>query len=181
MLYATSGQRTAVVIVARDVPVGAQITKEDLGEASIAFDPAVKSVKAAKADTLVSQRAAVDLQAGSLLSPTQVTDKSLVSAGEQLVGVSVKPSQLPATTLAPGQKVLIVSTPDPDAASAGGKATNEAAPRPFRPRWSRSGSRLPATASWFVDAAVPAADGPALTSRVATGNVALIVASRDGS
>ncbi|MFF3249122.1 SAF domain-containing protein [Streptomyces sp. NPDC002870] len=181
VLYATSGQRTAVVIVARDVPVGSQITKEDLGEASIALDPAVKSVKASKADDLVGQRAAVDLQAGSLLAPTQVTKKSLIGAGEQLVGVSLKPSQLPATPLAPGQRVLIVSTPDPDAVSGGGKATNEVAPKTLRATVVEVGNPATGAGTVVVDVAVPSADGPALASRVATGDVALIVDSREGS
>ncbi|MET7621944.1 SAF domain-containing protein [Streptomyces sp. NPDC005408] len=181
VLYATSGQRTAVVVVARDVPVGSQITREDLAEASIALDPAVKSVKASKADDLVGQRAAVDLRAGSLLAPAQVTKKSLIGAGEQLVGVSLKPSQLPATTLAPGQKVLIVSTPDPDAVSNGGKATNEVAPKTLRATVVEVGKPATGTGIVVVDVAIPATDGPALASRVATGDVALIVDSREGS
>ncbi|MFB7301433.1 SAF domain-containing protein, partial [Streptomyces rubiginosohelvolus] len=118
VLYAASGQRSAVVVVSRDVPVGSLIAKEDLAQASIALDPAVKSVKASRTDSLIGQRAAVDLRAGNLLSPAQVTKETLVGPGDQVVGVSVKPSQLPATKLAPGQRVLIVSTPDPDAAAA---------------------------------------------------------------
>ncbi len=69
VLYAASGERAAVVVVSRDVPVGSLIAKEDLGQASVALDPAVKSVKASEAERLVGQRAAVDLRVGNLLSP----------------------------------------------------------------------------------------------------------------
>ena len=183
VLYSSSGQRTAVVVVARDVPIGAQITKADLTEASIALDPAVKSVKAGAESSLVGQRAAVDLKAGSLLSPSQVTRKTLVGPDEQLVGVSLKPNQLPASPLAPGQKVLIVTTPDPNAAdTTGGKpATDDAPPKTLSATVVKVGDPATGTGTVTVDVAVPSGDGPALASRVATGNVALIVASRDGS
>jgi hypothetical protein len=180
VLYTASGQRTTVVVVTRDVPVGSQITKDDLGQASIALDPAVKSVKAAKADSLVGQRAAVDLKAGSLLAPSQVTSKSLVGPDEQLVGVSVKPSQLPTTPLKPGQKVLVVSTPNADAASSN-SASVDATPKTLQATVVAVGKAATATGNVVIDVAVPATDGPALASRVATGDVALIVASRDGS
>jgi len=46
VLYTSSGERTSVVVVARDVPIGAQITSADLTEASLALDPVVKTIKA---------------------------------------------------------------------------------------------------------------------------------------
>ncbi|MFD8079272.1 SAF domain-containing protein [Streptomyces sp. NPDC059718] len=131
VLYSSSGHRTPVVVVARDVPVGTRITEADLATASIALDPAVRSVNASRAGGLVGQRAATDLKAGSLLALSQVTDQSLIGAGEQLVGVSVKPSQLPATPLVPGERVLIVSTPDPNA-TPGRNATNSDGPTAIR-------------------------------------------------
>ncbi|WP_237405486.1 SAF domain-containing protein [Actinacidiphila reveromycinica] len=183
VLYASSGHRTSVVVVARDVPIGAQITAADLTEAQIALDPAVKAVKGAGEKKLIGQRAAVDLKAGSLLAPSQVTRKTLVGPGEQLVGVSVKPNQLPATPLVPGQKVLVVSTPDPNAASdSGGKsASDDAPPQTLTATVVKVGTPQTGTGTVTVDVAVPSGDGPALASRVATGDVALIVASRDGN
>lgn len=179
VLYSSSGQRTSVVVVARDVPIGAQITRADLTEASLALDPAVKTVKASGEQKLIGQRAAVNLKAGSLLAPSQVTRKTLVGPDETLVGVSLKPSQLPATRLAPGQKVLIVSTPDPTAAA--GKTDDGSVPKSLTATVVTVGDPQTGTGTVTVDVAVPAGDGPALASRVATGNVALIVASRDGS
>lgn len=62
LLFTASGQRTAVLVVARDVPVGAAITDADLAPASLALDPAVKAVPVAKKKTVVGQRAAVALK-----------------------------------------------------------------------------------------------------------------------
>ncbi|MFF4647289.1 SAF domain-containing protein [Streptomyces sp. NPDC001389] len=185
LLFTASGQRSSVLVVTRDVPVGATVTEADLAPASLALDPLVKAVPTAKKAGLVGQRAAVALKAGSLLSPGQVTAVSLVKNGEQLVGVALKPSQLPASRLAPGQKVLIVSTPDPaqaaGAAAASGKPADPApAPKTLAATVVAVGVAAPATGVVVVDVAVPAADGPMLASRVATGAVALIVAAQEG-
>lgn len=179
VLYTSSGHRTEVVVVARDVPIGSQITQADLGHASIALDPAVKSVEASRSGTLVGQRAAVDLIAGSLLAPGQVTKQSLIKPDEQLVGVSLKPSQLPATPLSPGQKVLIVSTPDPNQVTGSGKTTEQGPPKTLAATVVAVGKAATATGVVVVDVAVSSVDGPGLAARVATGNVALVVASRD--
>ncbi|MEU2834340.1 SAF domain-containing protein [Streptomyces lavendulae] len=185
LLFTASGQRSAVLVVARDVPAGNAVTEADLAPASLALDPAVKAVPVARKGEMVGKRAAVALAAGSLLSPAQVTSSSLVKAGEQLVGVALKPSQLPASRLSPGQKVLIVSTPDPAQAAAsvaGGKAGEPAgAPKTLAATVVSVGEAAPATGVVTVDVAVPAADGPTLAARAATGAVALIVAAQGGS
>lgn len=185
LLFTASGQRSAVLVVARDVPVGASITDADLTPASLALDPAVKAVPVARKGSMIGQRAAVALKAGSLLSPGQVTDVSLIKAGEQLVGVALKPSQLPVSRLAPGQKVLIVSTPD-SAQAGGGKPAEAGAGTAGAPKTQSAtvvavGQPALATGVVVVDVAVPASDGPALAARVATGAVALILAPREGS
>ncbi|MFB7054207.1 SAF domain-containing protein [Streptomyces vinaceus] len=182
LLFTASGHRSSVLVVARDVPVGNAITEADLALASLALDPAVKAVPAAKKAGMVGQRAAVALKSGSLLSPGQVTSASLVKAGEQLVGVALKPSQLPASRLSPGQEVLIVSTPDPAQAGAAGagKPGDTAAPVTLAVTVVAVGVAAPATGVVVVDVAVPAASGPTLAARVATGAVALIVAAQDG-
>ncbi|MER6443623.1 SAF domain-containing protein [Streptomyces venezuelae] len=183
LLFTASGQRTAVLVVARDVPVGAAISDADLAPASLALDPAVKAVPLTGKKSLLGQRAAVALKAGSLLSPGQVTSVSLIKAGEQLVGVALKPSQLPASRLAPGQKVLIVSTPDAAQAPAGGGKPAEpaGAPKTLAATVVAVGTASPATGVTVVDVSVPASDGPVLATRVATGAIALILAPQEGS
>lgn len=181
VLYSASGQRTAVLVVTHDVPAGTKLAKADLGTASVALDPAVKSVKASQASILVGQRAAVDLQAGALLSPSQVTRKSLVGPGEQLVGVSLKPSQIPASRLSPGQRVLVVSTPDEQTAAADKETGLERKPKTLAVSVVAVGSPAVGTGNVVVDVAVPVKDGPALAAQAATGNVSVIVDARGGS
>ncbi len=105
------GNRTEVVTVVRDVQVGQVVTEGDLGKASIALDPSVKAVRGSDLDSVVGKRAAAELKPGSLLAPSQVTKDSLVKAGEQLVPIGLKPEQVPATALVPGQKVQLVHVP----------------------------------------------------------------------
>jgi hypothetical protein len=181
VLYTVSGQRSDVVVVVRDVPVGVLITQDDLGRASVALDPSVKAVDASQAPDLVGERAAVDLKAGALLSPAQVTRQSLVGPGQQVVGVALKPTQMPATPLSPGQKVLVVSTPDANAVDGTGKAVQSGPPQTLTATVVAVGRPQMATGQVTVDVAVASADGPALAARVATGNVAVVVAARGGA
>ncbi|MGW0545601.1 SAF domain-containing protein, partial [Streptomyces griseoincarnatus] len=103
----------------------------------------------------------------------------LVGPGDQVVGVSVKPSQLPATKLTPGQRVLVVSTPDPDAAAVDKPVP--AAPKTLAATVIAVGAPAVGTGNSVIDVAVPAKDGPGLAALVAMGNVALIMDSRGGS
>lgn len=175
VLFTTTGQRTDVVTVAREVPVGSVITEQDLGEASISLDPGLKTVKVEDRGGIVGKRAAVDLKPGSLLARNQITDKALVGPGEQLVGVSVKPSQVPATALAPGQQVQIVSTPGQ------GEEPGTKLPEAIEATVVVVGKPTQAAGVVTVDVAVAATDGPSLAARAATGNVAIVVQPREGS
>jgi hypothetical protein len=181
VLYTVSGQRSDVVVVVRDVPVGVLITQDDLGRASVALDPSVKAVDASQAPDLVGERAAVDLKAGALLSPAQVTRQSLVGPGQQVVGVALKPTQMPATPLSPGQKVLVVTTPDANAVDGTGKTMQAGPPQTLAATVVAVGRPQMGTGQVTVDVAVASSDGPALAARVATGNVAVVLAARGGA
>lgn len=179
LLGLSAGDRTQVVTVVRQVPVGQEITARDLSEASVGLDPAVDAVPADQMDQVVGKRAAVELRPGSLLSAGQYTSHSLVREGEQLVPLALKPSQLPATDLTPGQGVLVVSTPGED-----GELDPEAAaeePEIIEARVVKADKPLAAAEEVVVDVAVPAVDGPALAARAATGDIALVVDAGAGS
>ncbi|MEV6537422.1 SAF domain-containing protein, partial [Streptomyces sp. NPDC051639] len=152
------GHRSEVVTVVRDVQVGQVLTEQDLGKASIALDPAVKAVTVDDLDQVVGKRAAVELRPGSLLAPSQVTKDSLVKAGEQLVPIGLKPEQIPATALVPGQKVQLVHVPaqgeiETDKAS-------DSSPKTLPGRVVKTSGAAPGTGVVVVDVATSAADGP---------------------
>ena len=174
------GNRTPVVTVVRDVQVGQVLTEQDLGEASVALDPAVKAVSADDLKWVVGKRAAVELKPGSLLSPSQVTKDSLVKPGEQLVPIGLKPDQVPATALVPGQRVQLVQVPAQGAAAATEDAADGAVPTIIAGRVVKASTAAPGTGVVVVDVATSAKDGPTAAAWVSTGTLRLVLDAPDG-
>ncbi|MFD7054293.1 SAF domain-containing protein [Streptomyces mirabilis] len=171
------GHRTQVVTVVRDVQVGQVLTEQDLGQASISLDPAVKTVKADDLGSVVGKRAAVELKPGSLLTASQVTKDSLVKAGEQLVPIGLKPEQVPATELVPGQKVQLVHVPaQGETAKASGTP-----PESIAGRVVKASEAAPGTGIVVVDVATSANDGPTVASWVSSSTLRLVLDAQDGS
>ncbi|MFG2425188.1 SAF domain-containing protein [Streptomyces sp. NPDC048448] len=173
------GHRTEVVTVVRNVQVGQILTKEDLGRASIALDPAVKAVTTNDLDQVVGKRAAVELRPGSLLAPSQVTKDSLVESGEQLVPIGLKPEQIPATALVPGQKVQLVHVPVQGEIET--DKPSGSSPRTLPGRVVKASNAAPGTGVVVVDVATSAADGPTVAAWVSAGTLRLVLAAPDGS
>lgn len=170
-----------MVTVVRDIQVGQVVTEQDLGEASVALDPAVKAVRADDLKSVVGKRAAVELKPGSLLSPSQVTKDSLVKPGEQLVPIGLKPDQVPATALVPGQTVRLVQVPAQGAAAATAKeAADDDAPKTITGRVVKTSKAAPGTGVVVVDVATSAEDGPTAATWVSTGAVRLVLDAPDG-
>ncbi|WP_330351825.1 SAF domain-containing protein [Streptomyces sp. NBC_00582] len=174
-LYTVTSHREPVIAVARDVPMGAELKAEDLIEAQIATDPALKPVPAGDLKELIGKRTTVGLSRGSLLTRSSVTDEPLVKAGEQLVGVSLTPARLPATRLSPGQKVNVIHTPKE---SATGSDDNTAAQTLQATVIEvggpdNSGDRV-------VDLAVTQLDGTRLATWAASGDVSLVIVPAEG-
>ncbi|MFF1741857.1 SAF domain-containing protein [Streptomyces mirabilis] len=171
------GHRTQVVTVVRNVQVGQVLTEQDLGQASISLDPAVRTVKADDLGSVVGKRAAVELKPGSLLTPSQVTKDSLVKAGEQLVPIGLKPEQVPATELVPGQKVQLVHVPaQGETAKASGTP-----PESIAGRVVKASKAAPGTGIVVVDVATSANDGPTVASWVSSSTLRLVLDAQDGS
>ncbi|MFD1275800.1 SAF domain-containing protein [Streptomyces kaempferi] len=173
------GHRTEVVTVVRNVQVGQILTKQDLGRASIALDPAVKAVTTNDLDQVVGKRAAVELRPGSLLAPSQVTKDSLVESGEQLVPIGLKPEQIPATALVPGQKVQLVHVPVQGEIET--DKPSGSSPRTLPGRVVKASNAAPGTGVVVVDVATSAADGPTVAAWVSASTLRLVLAAPDGS
>ncbi|MFF7415682.1 SAF domain-containing protein [Streptomyces lydicus] len=178
LLFLESGQRSQVLTVVRDVPVGEKVTDQDLGEASVALDPAVKAVPSADRDRIVGQRAAVALKPGSLLSASQLTTTTLLRQGEQLVPVGLKPEQVPASTLTPGMQVEFVRVPGENQPAKG--TGDEGQAQPVTARVVQVGRPAPGSGTVVVDVAAASTDAPELAAWVSTGNVRLLVDAPGG-
>ncbi|MFJ3826006.1 SAF domain-containing protein [Streptomyces nodosus] len=170
----TSGEKTQVLAVARDVPYGQTVTANDLVVVSVGLDPALKPVKATEKNEIVGQRATTELKTGSLVTEGSVTDEPLIGANEQLVGLRLKPGQLPASKLSPGAKVLVVSTPGHDAATDTSKQKDTGLPPTLSATVVNVG-KADSSGSLTLDVAVASTDGPTLAARAASGDIAVVV------
>ncbi|MEV0623975.1 SAF domain-containing protein [Nonomuraea sp. NPDC050404] len=170
-VYGFASQRVPVLVVARDVPIGQQIQAQDLRTVALGVDTTVQSVDAAGKSALIGRRAAVDLKAGSLLSPAHVTETLVPAPGEVVVPVALKPSRLPARGIQPGDRVVATAVSSGDAGR--GPAQDHQA------RVDRVG-QPDADGLVVVDLIVPAAAGPALARQAAEGLVAIVLQSRAG-
>ncbi|WP_444949538.1 SAF domain-containing protein [Micromonospora ureilytica] len=143
--------------VARPVEVGREISAADLVTVQVAGGQGLRPVPAGRLDEVVGKRAAVALLPGTLLTLGQVTDDPLLGPGQQQIALGLETAQVPARELHPGDKVLLVSTPDDNAD--GGAAA--------------AGTRFAAT---VIDMVSPANDDKVLYLALLTRDVPAVVA-----
>src|SRR5450631_3768963 len=103
--------RDRVLVISAHVAVGQRITADDLAGADLSLDPRVSAFTVAQQGEVIGKVALVDLARGTLVNPSQVGASPLLTAGEVLVPLQLKPGQLPAVGVAPGQLVWLVATP----------------------------------------------------------------------
>lgn len=176
-LVGQAGDRVEVLAVARPVAVGQLIGADDLAVARVAADPALHPVPASARGQVVGRVAAVELRPGMLLTSEEVTDTSVPAAGQQVVGVAVRPGQLPARGVRPGDEVLLVPVPG-DQTRAGDTAG--VAGEPIPARVVQAG---PADVEGVstVDVLVSAAVGPQVAALASTGRVAVVLLPAGGN
>ena len=169
--YTSLGNAQEVIAVRSDVARGQVITAESLQVVRIGVDPALQTVPATQANSLVGKRAAVDLKAGQLLVPGAVTSEVVPGQGKSAVGLSLTAAQMPSEPLVIGDKVRIVSTPG----SQGDVGTT--APIVFSGDVITVSDRA-ADGTTAVTVEVDAGMAPELAARSASGKVALVLDSR---
>lgn len=170
--YTSLGSSREVVAVRTDVAMGSVIARESLVMVRVGVDPALQVVPADRIDTVVGQRAAVDLRAGQLMVPAAVSDDVVPHRGNSVVGLSLGPGQLPGEPLRVGDRVRVVSTPGQqgdvvaaDVGVFGGVVVGVTGEDP-------SGKST-------VSVEVPEKQAPELAARSATGKIALVLDSRE--
>ncbi|MGK2852998.1 MAG: SAF domain-containing protein [Microbacteriaceae bacterium] len=169
----TSTTNTHEVLVAsHGIERGSVIQADDLTLARISTDPAVATVDAAEFDQVVGQHAATDIAEGGILTPTALTTDVTPGEGQSVVGVALSPAQAPGLGLAYGDRVRVVVTPGQgEAVPAGAPLTSDATVVGVRIS-EESGQTV-------VDLLVAQADAAVLATRVATGNIAIVLDSRE--
>ncbi|MGN6607344.1 MAG: SAF domain-containing protein [Jatrophihabitans sp.] len=122
-LYSQAGSKTPVLMVAKRVAAGHPLTRGDITVVNVAGD--VTAIGANGLDDVVGHVATVDLLPQTLLQRSMLTRTNPLPAGSAMVGVALKPGQLPATGLPDGAHVDVLQLPDHNAAA----ATPSPAPR----------------------------------------------------
>lgn len=167
----TSTTATVDVVAARTTLLrGEVIDRADLITVRVGVDPALHPVRASEIDTLVGQRAALDIAAGGFVTTDAVSDGLLPARGYSVVGLSVGAGLVPSGPLEPGDQVRIVTTPGQQADVDGVPATVDATV--VRVTSADNGEAL-------VDVQVPESAAAELAARAATGRVAVVLDSRE--
>ena len=112
--YAKAGAKTPVVVVVKGIPAGHVIDRADLSTVDVAG--AVTAIGAAHLDSVVGQTATVQLLPNTLLQRAMVTSASALPADKGLVGLQLKPGQVPSSGLADGATVEVLALPGRTAA-----------------------------------------------------------------
>lgn len=99
---------TSVLVIKNDVRRGALLTADDFGSITLNSSADIALVPSASLDDAVGLRAAVDIAAGTPLTPSQLTSASVVAAGQGLVGLTVDLGEAP-SDLSPGDTVRILT------------------------------------------------------------------------
>ncbi|MGI5211388.1 SAF domain-containing protein [Plantactinospora sp. CA-290183] len=154
--------------VARAVPVGTALSADDVVTVQVAGGQGLAPVPADRLGEVLGKRATVTLTPGTLLTMAQLTDKPLLGPGQQQVSVGLKPSEVPAKKLRPGDKVLLLSTPGRDT-EAGAPATRFQA--------TVIDMATPAANSVVLYLALAVRDVPAVVSLAASDRIAVVLSA----
>jgi hypothetical protein len=109
--YTSTSTAREVVAVRSSVHRGEVITREDLVTVRVGVDPALRPIPAAQLDSVVGQRAAMDMAAGGLVTADDVAPVVLPAQNMSVVGVALPASLLPGEPLRAGDQVRVVATP----------------------------------------------------------------------
>ncbi|MEL6893770.1 MAG: SAF domain-containing protein [Actinomycetota bacterium] len=115
--FGQASDRRDVVMVVAPVVEGDEITAGDLGSTRIAVDsPATQLFSVDQSSELVGRVAAVDLNPGDLVGPSDIRTATAVPDGSVEVGAFVRSSRFP-SSMTPGDRMraIALSTDNPSA------------------------------------------------------------------
>lgn len=178
-VFTSVSDAVPVIAVREAVARGEVIDAQDLVVVQLPAEPGLRPVSADRAEEVVGTRSAVDLPAGGLLTEAAVQKQVSPAAGSSLVGVALPPTLMPGEPLLVGDQVRIVSTP-------GQGATVEEGDDAGGTPWSIVATVAGITegdatggGQSVVDVLVPEDQAVDLAARAATGNVILVLDSRE--
>ncbi|MFZ4585345.1 MAG: SAF domain-containing protein [Acidimicrobiia bacterium] len=170
------GDRTEVLVAARDISSGGVISRSDLGVARIAGDRSLRAIDAGSMDRVVGKIAAGPIPRGTLMNPDLMSGAPVLGADEAIVGVAVRSGQAPVAKLSPGLTVMVVRTPssgsnDADATVLASRAVVQAVTKPDR----ADAAAAALGSAQFVTLAVSANVAPDVAAASAADRVRLVL------
>jgi hypothetical protein len=178
LLVVTAGVTHPYLAVTHKVPYGATIKANDLTVINVNPAAGLRPIPAKQREQVVGKHAAADLFPGTLLIRDQLTDRTIPAPGQQLVGIELKPAQLPARTLTPGDTVILVVVP-PTSLAGIPEDQADTATRPVSINATVAGAAPPETnGNVRVDVAVSQTNGPTVASMAAAGRIVIVVTTR---
>lgn len=175
-LWSSSTTAQEVVAARTTIERGSVIDAEDLMTVRVELDPALHTVAGGELSSLVGQRAALDVAAGSLLTSEAVTGTTVPAQGYSLVGIGVAAARMPGTALVAGDQVRVVATP---AVVTG--AVSSSAPQSVSAVVvsTQVGTDATGQGQTVITVQVPSGDAAALAAMAAAGDVAVVLDSRE--
>ena len=170
--YTSTSTAREVVAVRSSVHRGEVITREDLMTVRVGVDPALRPIPAAQLDSVVGQRAAMDMAAGGLVTAEGFAPVVLPAQNMSVVGVALPASLLPGEPMRAGDQVRVVATPGQQGEVIPGKQRFIVAAVVGVHPDTDNGLTI-------VSVQVPYDQAAELAARAATGKVALVLDSRE--
>jgi hypothetical protein len=177
LVYREAGRRIEVIAIARTVPFGQALVVEDLRAATLPTDSGLAAMPWTAVDGVVGRTAGTDLLPGQVLTAAAVVNAAPPAAGEALIGVAVKPGQLPGAGLSPRDEVLVVPTTVTPSGTRSGGADAGGGLEPIRATVLRSGE-VDAAGQRTVDLLVRETAAAEVAGLAASGQVALVLVAR---
>lgn len=112
--HANSTQRDAALALATEVERGETITAGHLEVVYLGTDDVVARLDPSRSVDIIGRVAVADLEAGTLVTTSNVVDLPALGPGEGVVGLALDPGQYPAGPLSPGDIVNVVVPGDAD-------------------------------------------------------------------
>ncbi|MBO0831332.1 MAG: hypothetical protein J2P28_02290 [Actinobacteria bacterium] len=176
-MYARANHQVAVVTVTRSVPAGGVISAGDLGTTTLTVGSGIAVIPASQLSQVTGKVAAVALRPETLLSASELTTSRPPSDGQELVPAPVRPADLPATGLVPGDHVLVVATPGVQG-QPGAQAGPVSLATPAAAVVEAVTSVPDSDGFDVIDLLVSSTDAVAVADQVSTGQFALVVTGR---
>lgn len=141
--------RVGVLVLSRDVAWGQPVTAGDVHSVPIAPDALAYAVPAAETPQITGRIAAVNLLAGTVLSPRQLTAQALPGPGQRILALHLTAGRYPARGLHPGEGIQVLPVLGGNGSTASQPGVDQTSPAHIGPGF----------AARVVDTSVPDAGG----------------------